>query len=117
MLTLLVILGLVPFPDDYFPGLLCQITDYFLTRQTARLCGGGSLDWDTMMSWYLGGLWEGSSLARGYIPAQKHCELFYILVADVLGYATRFGMLLSPGPGQFFGSYVVNRVLAIRLVQ
>jgi len=27
------------------------------------------------------------------------------------------GMLLSPGPGQFLGSYVVNRVLAIRLVK
>jgi len=40
VLALLGILGLAPFPDDYFPGLLRQITDELLTRQTARLSGG-----------------------------------------------------------------------------
>jgi len=29
----------------------------------------------------------------------------------------KLGRLWSSGPGQFFGSYVVNRVLTIRLVQ
>jgi len=31
-----------------------------------------------------------SSLARGYMPAQKHCELFYTLVGDVLGYVIKY---------------------------
>ena len=44
---------------------------------------------------------------RGSLPTRWGCVWVY----------HSLGMLLSPGPGQLLGSYVVKRVLAIRLVQ
>jgi len=50
-----------------------------------------------MMSSQLGGLWLASGLARGYMPAQKHSEVFYPLVGDVLGYAIRYAPIPRSG--------------------
>jgi len=36
-------------------------------------------------------------LARGYMLAHKHCELFYPLVGDVLGYAINYAPIPRSG--------------------
>ena len=50
------------------------------------------------------------------MPAHQHCDLFYPLVGDLIGSTINWVMLWSSGPGQVLGSYVANRVLAVRLV-
>ena len=46
-------------------------------------------------------------LARGYEPAQKHCELFYPLVGDVLGYAISYAIRYAPIPRSGTVSWVL----------
>jgi len=60
---------------------------------------------------------RGDWLARGCMPAHQSCDLFYLLVGDLLGSAINYVMLRSSGPGQVLGSWVANRMFAIRLVQ
>jgi len=45
----------------------------------------------------------GNWLARGYMPAHQHCDLFYPLAGDLIRSA-RLGSLRSSGPGQVVGS-------------
>ena len=46
----------------------------------------------------------GNWLARGYMPAHQHCDLFYPLVGDLLGSALNYVMFRYSGPGQVLGS-------------
>jgi len=55
----------------------------------------------------------GNWLAREYMPAHQHFDLFYPLDRDPLGSAIDQVMLRYPGPGPVLGSSVANRVLAI----
>jgi len=54
---------------------------------------------------------------RGCMPAHQHCDLFYPLVGDLIGFAINWVMLRSFGPGQVLGSYMANQMFAMRLVQ
>ena len=51
------------------------------------------------------------------MPAHQHCDLFYPLVGDLIGFAINWVMLRSFGPGQVLGSYMANQMFAMRLVQ
>ena len=53
---------------------------------------------------------KGDLLARGYMPAHKVCEMFLQNGRSVLNY-------VDNGPGKFLGSYVINQMRTIRLVQ
>jgi len=46
----------------------------------------------------------GDWLARGYMPAHQHCDMFYPLVGDLLGSAVNYVMLRSSDPGHVLGS-------------
>jgi len=46
----------------------------------------------------------GNWLARGYMPAHQHRDLFYPLLGDLFGSAINQVMLRSSGPGQVLGS-------------
>jgi len=51
------------------------------------------------------------------MPAHQHCELFYPPDRGSVWVCPELDRPWSSGPGQFLGSYVVNRMFNIRLVQ
>jgi len=65
---------------------------------------GGTIDPWTLCFLVVREIDCGDWLARGYMPAHQHCDLFYPLVRDLLGSAINKVMLLSSGPGQVLRS-------------